>query len=1308
MKRLLGCLLSIVVAARTTAVGAEGTDNHVLHAVPAPGKVVIDGKFDEWDRSGRILVCSDVSRLLDQYSAWVSMMYDTEALYVGVEWSDPTPMTNNYDPGFDIDRRKCFHSDSLQLHFRTDQARKVIGWHYTKGNCPAVIVLNGWMPWNDSPIVYTDGMKELGIAEAFRKRPDGHGYTQELRIPWRAIVKSGRAYRGGESFDCMLDLVWGPDSGKGWPINHMMDLVTPGAVHTGWFWEVREIYGKVELSPHGRLNLPAPGFARNAGASRPKISGTIPLRTELPKANSAFFTLAVNDSTGRRIRALRGDCRVEEYQLQDGSRRVEVLWDGLDDHGKLVAPGRYEIVGLVRGPITPYYDMCFYNPGTPAWGTVDGRGAWGADHSPPTAVAATGDSIVLGWAGSEGGSGVIGVGPDGRKTWGEHPGALVLAGDDRYAYFMLNDFWAGKRGLARVDRKDGSYRPFLVDRKAQLPVAAETIFHGKPPGGVRGMAVHDGHLVLAMSDGKLAVLDADTTRLLRLFDARDPLGVAFSGDGKLYALLAGRVHAIDLHSGAATLLATPGVADARAIAVDRDGNIAVADMGPDSQVKVFSPAGQLVYTAGKHGGRTLHGAFDREAMSHVTAIAVDQREQIWAVESWEYPRRVSVWGRNGKLVRDYIGNTAYAACGTFLHDQDPTLAYAGPVELKLDRAKRRWDVSQILWLPDRARGEGFEVTGGLPQPQRFTSSASGQPHEYLFNHVWEAPSGYTVYMLRGARWQPVAAICFVGHVTGGIAQGGTVEQEPRGEFAGLNAYDGCFWNDSNGDGIAQRSECVIVPAKRPAKKGESGEGPLSLQNGWGQRMGRDLAIYSNGIVRYRPVRFTNDGAPVYGPEGMDRLSVTDSGDMVPIEDSNVLVVLSSTGYGETSYVRGLAMDTWRELWRYQSYHHGVHGSHHATMPEPGRIIGANKICGVAKVNDEVGSVFAIRGNLGEDYFMTADGLYVGSMFRDSRMPGPALPQNEEDLIGKPVADLTEGGEPFNGWFGKQSDGKIRMLTGIPGQAGMIVEVRGLESIRRFRGAAVEVSQANVVEAELASASRTAAATARKQYGVRRLSTRLTIDGSPDDWRDVPAIEISRRGFPESAHARLAYDDTFLYVLFEVTDNSPWRNQGKEPARLFKTGDAVDLQLGTASRPAGEQLPCPADVRLLFAPLAGKQVCVLMKPLDKAAPGDKAYNYHSPVGDRHFDRVEVLAEAKVAVRVDSQRYWVEAAIPLRSVGLTPTAGLTVRGDMGFISSDTAGTINVARTYWSNEVTNLTNDEPSEAWLFPATWGELKFE
>ncbi len=77
-------------------------------------------------------------------------------------------------------------------------------------------------------------------------------------------------------------------------------------------------------------------------------------------------------------------------------------------------------------------------------------------------------------------------------------------------------------------------------------------------------------------------------------------------------------------------------------------------------------------------------------------------------------------------------------------------------------------------------------------------------------------------------------------------------------------------------------------------------------------------------------------------------------------------------------------------------------------------------------------------------------------------------------------------------------------------------------------------------------------------------------------------------------------------------------------------------------------------------------------------------------------------------MESSRYRVAAAIPLAAIGLVPTPGMKLRGDVGFISSDAQGLSNTARTYWANPNTNLVNDEPSEAWLYPDTWGEFSFQ
>ncbi len=50
--------LLVPVVARATE-----TENHVLRLLPAPGAVVVDGKADDWDRSGGVFVCGDVERL---------------------------------------------------------------------------------------------------------------------------------------------------------------------------------------------------------------------------------------------------------------------------------------------------------------------------------------------------------------------------------------------------------------------------------------------------------------------------------------------------------------------------------------------------------------------------------------------------------------------------------------------------------------------------------------------------------------------------------------------------------------------------------------------------------------------------------------------------------------------------------------------------------------------------------------------------------------------------------------------------------------------------------------------------------------------------------------------------------------------------------------------------------------------------------------------------------------------------------------------------------------------------------------------
>jgi len=46
-------------------------------------------------------------------------------------------------------------------------------------------------------------------------------------------------------------------------------------------------------------------------------------------------------------------------------------------------------------------------------------------------------------------------------------------------------------------------------------------------------------------------------------------------------------------------------------------------------------------------------------------------------------------------------------------------------------------------------------------------------------------------------------------------------------------------------------------------------------------------------------------------------------------------------------------------------------------------------------------------------------------------------------------------EPFSGWFGKQNDGRVRYLFGR--NAALVVEITGLDQIRRFTAGKVVIS-----------------------------------------------------------------------------------------------------------------------------------------------------------------------------------------------------------------------------------------------------------
>ncbi|MFA6292625.1 MAG: hypothetical protein WC637_12630 [Victivallales bacterium] len=1272
------------------------SQNEGISVLPAPGAVTVDGRVDDWDLSGRIWVFADIA-VRDSFSVEISSMWDADALYIAARWHDPTPMQNNIDP--DFNPNEGWKSDAMQLRVKTDQVLWLTTWYFTPKQMPVMHISKwkdpqNWRNGQDVAVLTasSNGTEVgRGVQMAYRQDDNRLRFVQEIKIPWKILYASPPKIEPGMTFQLGLELTWGDPSGTKMPVHRYSDNLQPGKTKREFFWSSKEIWGDARLLGQGKIPV------RNYIEENSRLVGHIPIRLELP-SNVKRFTLVIEDQKGRRVRNLGGDISPADYLLseKEGKLLVEVQWDGLDDEGKAVAAGPYIVRGLYHEGLRAEYDLTYYNPGTPPWQTSESSSAWGSDHANPKLVAAGGERTFLAWGVSEGGSGLIGINSKGLKLWGERRGASALAADGKYVYAVSRPD-ADNAAIYRYAADNGSCQPFIENGTARpFELKLTQIIGDGAKGSVAGMTVQGKQIAIALNQemGKIPVshigfLDAASAVSKGGIRLEGQItGIAYAPEGFLYVAL--KDHIIKLKplddGSEKTTLNTPGLESASGLTVDRDGNFLTYDNGNDKCIKAFSSDGKLAYSVGNKGGRPLRGLYDPKGIMNVQSLAIDGNGMIWAPEFSENPRRVSVWSQTRELMRDYVGGTGYAGTGSYLRESDAGKGYVGSMEMELDRNQRSYKVKRILWVPDPSRSEAFPLwreRHWYNNPVFVRSSASGVECEYLF-YLGNYAKYAAFYMLRGEEWKPVSAITTVDELH---------RQIPQLSLEGHESAGVVFWNDLNEDGRVSIDECEFF------------SGVPALRAGWGTRPAGDLSLYFDGIVNYRPIRFTQKGAPVFGASGVRPMAVKERGDFFPVLEDGVLLVLSTKGMPKASTgILGVSPAGTEILWSYPNPYPSVSGSHLAVMPRPGLVIGPLKIMGVADVNSEVGRVFAIRGNLGQDFFFTTDGLYIGSLFQDCRLPSSAMPLTEDELAKTPLEMFSLGGEPFNGWFGRQPDGAFRLTTSLAREGVMIAKVNGLDSVKRLSRIKLEVNAK-----EVASAVKQNAKTAElKLYQITRTKNKPVIDGRNDDWTDVKAMHISREGSPLSADVSLSYDDTSLYLLFDVTDPSPWLNSGKEPFRLFKTGDAVDFQVSNRHGSRKDGQPVQGDLRIVFAKSDGKPVALLMQPVAPGAAPGLAHDYSSPVGVKHFDRVEVLRNAVVSTGFTDQGYVLEASIPLETIALKPVSGLEVPGDVGVIASDTAGIMNTARMYWANPNTNLVNDEPQESWLFPKEWGKFRFE
>lgn len=996
-------------------------------------------------------------------------------------------------------------------------------------------------------------------------------------------------------------------------------------------------------------------------------------------------TVVIEDEKGARVRNF-----ISGQPMQKGAQRL--VWDGLDDDGRTMPPGNYRWRSISHAGIEPKHLLTF-------------AAGPGSNHGILHSATNNGKWTFLGTSISEGGHDIVAFDENGEFKGGYRPilgmGTLraALAADDKYIYLVKD----GQAQYPHVDKTKPDWKVAhnisllriainggdIVDYAGGQRFAVLTSQEVGPGSAtkrnpdknsdeinMRGVALLDGKLyVSSRASEVILVFDVQNAKQVGEIKLPKPGAIAFAGNS-LLALSEQKVVKIDVASNKITPVFETQL-DVQGIATDKAGQIYISD-GTSNTVRVFDAAGKSLRTLGKAGGAYV-GPYDEKRMVNPRGLVVAPNGWLWVTEWRGEPKRYAAYdSQSGDVKHDYWGRTPYGAPGAAMDPQDPT----------------RWVGMDSLWKLD------FEKKTARPTSILGTMGADITAIHHRFVH-----QGDRTFLISQGKVTFIAEIQKDGSTKNQVSCGavtayahGKVENVPvplRDAFA--TAYPdakngvltqgiGFLWVDKSGDGQMQADEFEF------AKGADSFGGAY-----WGHDM-RDLTMRfpasvggKNVILTMAPQGFLPSGAPKYDlPAAISSAAPMETPTVAKFQPR---VETTVDGKGNLIFNTDPKMTAYspqgKLLWTYPNQWSGVHGSHNAPLPQTGEMQGALFFTGIAPL-DKDSDVFAMNGNHGRLFLLTSDGLYVDELFKDLR-----LGQYRSESV------YMMGGEAFGGTFDKsQTNGKYYLQVG--GNEYRVFEVDGFDTIQRS-GGNFTVTPAQAQAAENGLKRRLAAQNMPKDATTVDLSATPTIDGNDRDWPADSGVKWDKKGqFPVTA--RVAVDSQNLYLHYTVNDDSPWLNKGKDWQLLFKTGDSIDLQLGTdpnANPKRGG--PVAGDMRLLIAPFEGKNIAVLYR--HRVAGTTKPVAFTSPWRTENVDEVKQLTGAKIAVTKEANRYRVEASIPWAELGWKPTVGQHVKADFGVIYGDTSGEVNVLRNYWSNQATALVNDVPGEIMLSPNQWGNL---